>query len=51
MVITTMQLYSTKPKLRFCVGLSPAHGVSETCDGEDLLQCFRLEMRLNAVLR
>ena len=28
--------HSTKPELRFCAGSSPARGVSETRDGEDL---------------
>ena len=36
LVITTAQLHSTKPELRFCAGLNPARGVSEICDGEDL---------------
>ena len=35
-VITTAQLHSTKPELRFCTGSNPAHGVSEIHDGEDL---------------
>ena len=35
-VITTVQLHSTKPELRFCTGSNPAHGLSEICDGEDL---------------
>ena len=35
-VITTPQLYSTKPELRFCAGSNRACGVSEICDGEDL---------------
>ena len=36
MVITTAQLYSTKPELRFCPGSNPAPGVSEIRDGHDL---------------
>ena len=32
-VITTVQLHSTKPELRFCSGLNPARGVSEIRDG------------------
>ena len=36
MVITTAQLHSTKPELRFCAGSNPAHGVSEFRGGEDL---------------
>ena len=35
-IITTAQLHSTKPELRFCVGSNPARGVSKICDGEDL---------------
>ena len=35
-VITNAQLHSTKPKLKFCVGSKPAHGVLEIRDGEDL---------------
>ena len=36
-VITTVQLHSIKPELRFCTELSnPACSVSEICDGEDL---------------
>ena len=35
-VVTTAQLHSTKPKLRFYAGSNPACGVSEICDGEDL---------------
>ena len=35
-VITTAQLHSTQPELRFCAGSNPARGVSEIHDGEDL---------------
>ena len=35
-VITTAQLHSTKPELRFCTGSNPVHGVSEIRDSEDL---------------
>ena len=35
-VITTAQLHSTKPKLRFCKGSNLAFGLSENRDGEDL---------------
>ena len=35
-VITTAQLHSTKPDLRFCAGSNPPRGVSEIRDGEDL---------------
>ena len=34
-VITTAQLYSTKPELKFCAGSNPAHDMSEICNGED----------------
>ena len=50
-VITTAQLHSTKPELRFCAGSNPARGVSEIRDGEDLWQWSRLEIRLNAFHR
>ena len=35
-VITTAQIHSSKPELRFCAGSNPARGVSEIRDGEDL---------------
>ena len=35
-VITSAQLYSTKPELRFCAGSNPARGVLEIRDGKDL---------------
>ena len=35
-VITTAQLHSTKPELRFCAGWNHACCVSEIRDGEDL---------------
>ena len=35
-IITTAQLHSTKPELKFSAGSNPAHGVSEISDGEDL---------------
>ena len=44
-VITTAQLHSTKPELRFCASSNPARGVSEIRDGQDLWQ------RLNAFRR
>ena len=46
-VITTAQLHSTKPELRFYAGSVPAHGVSEIRDGEDLWQWSRLKIKLN----
>ena len=36
MVITTVQLHSTKSELRFCAGSNPACGVSEIHHGEVL---------------
>ena len=50
-VITTAQFHSTKPELRYCAGSNPARGVSEICDGEDLWQWSRLEIKLNALRR
>ena len=50
-VITTAQLHSTKPEIRFCAGSNPARGVSEIRDGEDLWQWSRLKIRLNAFRR
>ena len=47
-VIITVQLYSTKPELRFCAGSNPARNVLEIHDGEDLWQWSRMEPRLNA---
>ena len=44
-VITTAQLHSTKPELRFS---NPVRGGLEIRDGEDLWQWSRLEIRLNA---
>ena len=37
-VITAVQLHSTKSELRLCGGSSPARSVSEIRDGEDLWQ-------------
>ena len=50
-VITTAQLHSNKPELRFCAGSNPAHGVSQIGDGKDLWQWSRLETRLNTWCR
>ena len=47
-VISTAQLHSTKPEVKFCAGSNPTRGVSEICHGEDLWQCSRLKIRLNA---
>ena len=51
MVITTAQLHSTKPQLRFCAGSNLACSVLEIHDGEDLWQWSQLEIRLNAFCR
>ena len=48
LVIATKQLHSTKPELRFYAGSNPARGVSQICDGEDIWQWYRLEIRLSA---
>ena len=45
--ITTVQLHSTKPELRFCASSNPARSVSEIRNGENLWQWSRLEIRLN----
>ena len=37
-IITTAQLQSTEPDPRFCLGSNPTLGVSEICDGENLVQ-------------
>ena len=37
-VITTIQLHSTKPELRFGACSNPARGVSEIRAGENLIQ-------------
>ena len=50
-LITTAQLHSTKPELRFCAGSNPARGVSEIRDGENLWQWSRLEIKLDAFRR
>ena len=50
-VITTAQLHSTKPELRFCADLNLVPGVSEIHDGEDLWQWCRLEIKQNAFRR
>ena len=51
MFITTAQLYSTKPEFSFCAGSNRARGVLEICDGEDLWQWSRLEIKLNTFRR
>ena len=46
-VITSEELYSTKPELRFCAGSNPACSMSEICSGGDLWQWSWLELRRN----
>ena len=46
---STDQLYSTKPEL--LASLNPAWGVSKICNGENLWQWSRLEIRLLSFLR
>ena len=43
-VITTTQLHSTEPELRFYAGSNPARGLLEICDGKDLRQWSLLEI-------
>ena len=47
-VITTAQLHSIKPELRFCTGSNPACSMMEIHNDEDLWQWSQLEIRLNA---
>ena len=47
-VITTAQRLSIQPELKFCTGSNPACGVSEICEGENLQQWPRPEIRLKA---
>ena len=50
-VITTTQLHSINPELRFCTGSNPVCGVLDIRGGEDLWQWFWLEIRLNVLRR
>lgn len=50
-VMTTAQLPSAKPKLKFCVGSNPTCDLSNIRDGVDLWQWSRLEERLNVFRR
>ena len=49
--VTTAQLHSTKPELRFCASSNPARSVSEIRNGENLWRWSRLEIRLNPFRR
>ena len=50
-IITIAQLHTTNPELKRSESSNPARGVSEICDGEDLLQWSLLEIKLNAFRR
>ena len=50
-VITTAQLHSFKPELRFCASSNPVHGVTQIRDNEDLWRWSRLELTLNVFRR
>ena len=47
MIITTAQLYSTKPEFSSFVGSNPNLFMSKICDYEDSDNWTRLEIRLN----
>ena len=48
MAVTTAQLDSTKPELKFCANSNPVRGVSEIRSNEGLWKRSRLEIRLKA---
>ena len=50
-VITTAQLHSTKPELKFCAGSNSARSVSEIRNGEDLWEWSWLKIRLHVFRR
>ena len=50
-VITTSQLHLIKPELRFYTGSNPAYGVSEICNGDNLWQWSRLQIKFNVFRR
>ena len=50
MIIAAVPFHSTKPELKFCVGINPTRGESMICDGENLdgenlWQWSRLDIR------
>ena len=49
-VITTAQFPSAKSEFRFCTGSNPARDVSEICDGGNLWQWSRLEIKHKRLL-
>ena len=46
-VITTVQLHSTMPELRFYTGWHPACGMSEVCNSETIQQWSQLQIKQN----
>ena len=50
-VITTAQLNSTNPEVRFCADSNPASGVTEIRDAEGLWQWSRLKLKLSVFRR
>ena len=46
--ITTTQLHSTNPELKFCASSIPIHGMLDICDSKSLYEWSRLEKRLDA---
>ena len=50
-VITSTQLHSTKPSLRFCAASNPPRAVSDIRHGDDLWQWSQLEIKLNVFRR
>ena len=49
-LITSAQLYSTKPEIRFCTDSNLAHNMLKIRDGMDLWQWFLLEIKINVFL-
>ena len=41
--------HSTNSEFRFCAASNSSRGMSDACDGENVWQLPRLEIRLNAV--
>ena len=46
--ITTTQLHSTNPELKFCASSIPVYGMLDICDSKNLCEWSRLEKRLDA---
>ena len=46
--ITTTQLHSTNPELKFCASSIPVHGMLDICDNKNLYEWSRLEKKLDA---